>query len=192
MQHEIDREKERSSRTTDWDRVYEFASNEEVQLFLEKLRKVVENAPGGFRIQTIDYWGEKFGGDPYPQSSAGGSAGWCGAWAQYIEANAPPLPKNVYLVRVEWTYVGSIPIYSGHAGLRIEITNPDGTVSVFYLDNFLIGKGDHVFFTEDIPGDYRHEFPKPPNAPSTWTPNPVPKKFCPDNSWRDYPWGGRF
>ena len=63
---------------------------------------------------------------------------------------------------VLWEIESLVPfLWGNHVGVRITV-HVSGQTRSFYMDNGWIGGDDHIFFSEDIPQNYKNELPLVP------------------------------
>lgn len=147
---------------TERDAVLAFAPDQQTRDYLKTILTIANTAPPGAAIAYGDYYSEKFGYDAYPECNGGG---FCVAWVEYVMNKIPVGPANVNVVEVDWMYEGPILIYTGHTAIRVEVGQPSGAMLIFYLDNFVIGGFNHIFFPSDVdPTAYTNEHPMLPQS----------------------------
>ena len=146
-------------------------ADRELRAALQRILGLATGTPNGFLLATSAFYGRPI------DSNTDGRDGWCRAWMECVETKISTYVHNPKLkvIPVNLIYDGKILIYGNHWALRIEVTNDDGSISVAYIDNFLIGGSDHVFFPKDIdPSVYHSEFP---GGPTATVPLPRPKVY---------------
>ena len=144
----------------------------------EQLRAVLDQLIGNVRKHGPGFYGAgaAYGGITNIGKYADlEGKGWCNSWVDYVDPFIPRRQGKIVVYKVDWYYSGQIPIYSGHAAIRVELLDSTGRVrEIFYIDNGWIGGKDNIFFPGDIPNTLYGEMP---NVLSDGTPAPASSKL---------------
>jgi hypothetical protein len=141
--------------------------NQEARREIEELIKRLQSegpVAGGYLLSLQRRWRALYDRDA-DLSLRNDGVGACVSWVLGVDEILRRTRVDGAHVSAEgvlWEIESVVPfLWGNHVGVRITVTEGWETRS-FYMDNGWIGGDDHIFFSEDVPKNYKNELPLVP------------------------------